>query len=90
MDVFEVTVGDEALTVLRLPAPDPALLAMLTEAERSVLSLVLMGRNNAEIAAARATSVRTVANQLAAIFDKLGVHGRSELAAALIPRGDDG
>ena len=40
------------------------------------------GKNSA-IAEARGTSVRTVANQIQAIFKKLGVSSRSELVALL-------
>lgn len=55
----------------------------LTEAEQSVVALVLDGHDNASIAAARSRSPRTVANQLARIFRKLGVSSRAELAAKL-------
>jgi DNA-binding NarL/FixJ family response regulator len=51
----------------------------LTPAERAVTSLLLGGLSNAEIAAKRGTSERTVANQIAAIFRKLGVSSRTEL-----------
>ena len=51
----------------------------LTSAERQVVIGVLNGRSNAAIAAARHTSSRTVANQLAAIYRKLGVSSRWEL-----------
>jgi DNA-binding NarL/FixJ family response regulator len=53
----------------------------LTSAERQVVAGVLDGRSNAAIARARRTSSRTVANQLAAIYRKLGVSSRWELAA---------
>ena len=55
--------------------------AGLTPAEREVLRSLLDGMTRASIARARATSERTVANQIASIFRKLGVHSRSELAA---------
>lgn len=55
----------------------------LTEAEAEVVRLVLDGKSNKDIAAARATSERTVANQLASIYRKLGVNSRSELASRL-------
>jgi DNA-binding NarL/FixJ family response regulator len=51
----------------------------LTPSERAVTSLLLGGLSNAEIAAKRGTSERTVANQIAAIFRKLGVSSRTEL-----------
>jgi DNA-binding CsgD family transcriptional regulator len=55
----------------------------LSDAEKEVAKLLLAGRSNAEIAAARGRSVRTVANQVASIFRKLRVGSRLELAVAL-------
>jgi DNA-binding CsgD family transcriptional regulator len=58
----------------------------LTAAERQVALAVLSGLSNADIARMRGSSPRTVANQLATIFRKLGVRSRSELASrALFP-----
>lgn len=54
--------------------------ARLSPAERDVALLLLQGRDNASIARLRGTAVRTIANQVASIFAKLGVHSRSELA----------
>lgn len=55
----------------------------LTAAEQAVCRLVLQGRSNGEIAEARGTSKRTVANQLQSVYIKVGVRGRRQLAAAL-------
>lgn len=55
----------------------------LSAAEGEVAELVLAGKTNQEVAELRATSVRTVANQLASIYKKLGVNSRSELASRL-------
>jgi DNA-binding CsgD family transcriptional regulator len=55
----------------------------LTAAEAEVVELVVRGRSNREIADARGTSPATVANQLSAVFRKLGVHSRSDLVAHL-------
>jgi DNA-binding NarL/FixJ family response regulator len=55
--------------------------AKLTLAERDVLVGVLAGKSNSEIAAERRTRTRTVANQVASAFEKLGVSSRSELVA---------
>jgi DNA-binding NarL/FixJ family response regulator len=46
-----------------------------------VLALLERGLSNAEIARSRGRSPRTVANQVAKIFEKLGVSSRSELYA---------
>src|SRR4051794_25317076 len=54
---------------------------ILTPAERAVVTAILDGKSNAAIALARSTSVRTVANQVASIFKKLGVGSRAELVA---------
>jgi DNA-binding CsgD family transcriptional regulator len=59
-------------------------LAGLTRAEIDVLRLLLEGKSSAEIAEARGTSERTVANQLAGIYRKFGVQGRTELIAQVI------
>jgi len=52
----------------------------LTPAEREVATSTLAGRTAAEIARARATTERTVMNQLASIYRKLGVSSRHQLA----------
>lgn len=57
--------------------------ASLTAAERAVVAAILAGKSNREIGVQRRTSPHTVANQIAAIFQKLGVGCRSELAARL-------
>jgi DNA-binding CsgD family transcriptional regulator len=53
----------------------------LSSAESDVARHMLAGRSNSEIAALRRCSTRTVANQVASLFRKLGVHSRLELVA---------
>ncbi len=53
----------------------------LTPSEREVAAAAVAGKTNQEIAAARGGSARTVANQLASIYRKLGINSRAELAA---------
>jgi len=53
----------------------------LTDAELANIRLVIEGRTNRAIASARGVSVRTVANQLATAYRKLGVASRFELLA---------
>lgn len=55
----------------------------LSTAEREVVRAVLAGCSNLEIASTRGTSAKTVGNQLHAIYRKLGVGSRHELAALL-------
>jgi DNA-binding CsgD family transcriptional regulator len=63
--------------------PDTELALRLTRAEYAVTRLLVEGRSYAEMAVIRQTSARTVANQLAAAFHRLGVSGRAELLSLL-------
>jgi DNA-binding CsgD family transcriptional regulator len=53
----------------------------LSPAESEVAAHLLKGRTNAQIAKIRGASERTVANQVANVFRKLGVSSRLELVA---------
>ncbi|MGI8333839.1 LuxR C-terminal-related transcriptional regulator [Actinomadura scrupuli] len=61
-----------ALTALA--APD------LTQRQREIARLAVAGLGNREIANRLTVSIRTVANHLYAIYDRLGVHDRAGLA----------
>jgi DNA-binding CsgD family transcriptional regulator len=80
---FRIRHCGEELAVLSIPIGPPALPASLTSSEREVCAMLMAGRSNPEIAAARGTAPRTVANQVASIFRKLGVTSRAELAVRL-------
>jgi DNA-binding NarL/FixJ family response regulator len=54
---------------------------ILSSAEREVLQLVEEGLSNADIAKARGTAVRTVANQVASLLKKLNLGSRFEIIA---------
>lgn len=71
------------VSALRL---DNQLWEALTPAELYVIRGVVEGQGHAEIARARGSSPRTVANQLAAAFQRLKVSGRAELMGRLIER----
>jgi DNA-binding CsgD family transcriptional regulator len=61
----------------------------LTARERAVAGLVAQGLTNREIAARLVVSAKTVEYHLGNVFLKLGVRGRTELAARLAaPRPD--
>lgn len=60
-------------------------LAMLTIAERRVAKLVADGLRNGEIAVALGKSITTVKSQLSAVYAKLHVGSRTQLAARLRP-----
>jgi DNA-binding NarL/FixJ family response regulator len=73
-------IGGESIVVVSVPvAPDAA---SLTAAERAILQLLLTGASNREIAARRGTALATVVNQVSAVFRKLCVRSRAELALA--------
>jgi DNA-binding CsgD family transcriptional regulator len=71
---------DGSFAVLSFTLPDRAARARLSPAEAEVVRLVLAGQTNRSIATLRGTTPRTVANQIASIFRKLGVSSRLELA----------
>jgi DNA-binding CsgD family transcriptional regulator len=52
----------------------------LTPAEWATALLAVSGMSNREIAKKRLTSISTIANQLAAVYKKLGISSRTELA----------
>ncbi|AKU97774.1 hypothetical protein AKJ09_04438 [Labilithrix luteola] len=60
-------------------------LGSLTSAERDVLELIRQGLSNQQIADARRSSARTVANQVNAILRKTNVLSRRALIAAAMP-----
>jgi DNA-binding CsgD family transcriptional regulator len=68
---------------IRVARPDAELCAWLAPAEHAVIHLLIEGMSYAEIAEARHTSVRTVANQVASGFRRLDVSGRAELLCLL-------
>lgn len=70
--------------------PDNVLSDWLAPAELAVIRLLIEGLSYAEIAEVRATSIRTVANQVASGFRRLGVSGRAELLCLLARFGLDG
>ena len=71
------------LQVIGTQRPDRHLAGNTPAAELDVVRLLFEGCSYAEIAATRRTSHRTVANQLAAVFKRMGVSGRNELMLRL-------
>jgi DNA-binding CsgD family transcriptional regulator len=74
-----------ALLLLSVPAGNLRLHALrsLTPAERAVALLAAEGFSNEAIARRRRCSVRTVANQLASAYGKMGIAGRRQLRARM-------
>ncbi len=85
LEAHSFKIGSDEYILLSFPvgAEAPWLdgLDRLTASERDVVARVLRGQSNAAIASVRGTSPRTIANQLAAIYAKLGVRSRRELGA---------
>ena len=79
-------IQSEELAVLSFPIAQASTVAHLTGAEREVAQAILHGLSNEEIAQRRGTSPRTVANQIAGLFRKMGAQSRSELARRLLDR----
>lgn len=73
--------GGQDLAVLSFELRELEVPPVLSEAEQHVIAGVLRGWSNARIASERGRAVRTIANQLAAVFRKLEVHSRRELVA---------
>lgn len=81
-DMEPVDAVDASVTVMA--ADTPSFPATFTEAERGLAGILLEGPSNQEIAEARGSSIRTVANQLASMYAKIGVTTREELVAHLL------
>lgn len=77
--------GDVDLAAIVADASDAReeVLGALTPAERAVVAHALDGHGTRAIAVMRGTTERTVANQLASAYRKLGVGSRRELSAKL-------
>jgi DNA-binding NarL/FixJ family response regulator len=72
---------DEAALVALARHSDPEGLAPLTASERAVANGLLAGLSDREIARARNSSRRAVSKHAAAVYQKLGVQSRAELAS---------
>jgi len=86
--------SDDRSTVLVLEEPGPGDVASLildshgvTSSQARVVALVLRGYSTKQIVAQLAISQYTVQEHLRAVFDKLGVRSRQELAAVLLRPG---
>jgi len=77
--VDRMTVDGEELLVFEWTSEPTAPPADLSSAEADVLARLARGQSNAEIAKARKTSARTVANQVASLLRKTGASSRFEL-----------
>lgn len=79
----ESVVQGETLLIGTYPLMHTDRVAKLTQAERAVLAALLAGSTNRDIAQRRNCSEHTIANQVQAIFRKVGARSRSELPVRL-------
>lgn len=75
---FEHAAGDSRW-VVSVEVPGQGLFRRLSPSEAEVARLAILGWTHAQVAFERETALRTVANQIAAIFRKVGVSGRAAL-----------
>jgi len=71
-------------------APEPMPRMHLTSREIEVVRLVVRGSSNTEIAAQLGVQLQTVKNMLSALYAKLGVSTRLQLAVLALRTGFDG
>ncbi len=93
LEVHHFKVGAEEYVALSFPLaaeeqPERLPRVPLTESEHEICVLVLAGLSNAEIGRRRGTSPRTIANQIAGLYRKLGIGSRRELQALASRFGD--
>lgn len=81
LQVFRIDVAGLVLALVTYEVSKEAQIPPLTDAERAVLRALLRGLSNEQIASQRGTSPRTIANQVAALYRKLGVRSRTALMA---------
>ncbi len=75
---------DDRYWLVSVERPDLTFPVPLSKAEAAVVRQLISGGTHAEISKRRATSPRTIANQLASAFKKLGVSGRISTVQRLI------
>jgi DNA-binding CsgD family transcriptional regulator len=79
-----ITANHDKYWLVSVERPDLQFPVPLSEAEAAVVRQLVSGHTHAEISEQRATSPRTVANQLASAFKKFGVSGRGAILQRLI------
>ena len=92
---FRIESEEFAVLSFEIPGDDGSSVPVdaLSPSLRQIAELAAAGRLNAEIATLRSTSVRTVENQMAEVYRRLGVRSRRSLpalglAGAQDPAGD--
>lgn len=83
VEVVNVNRDAQLLVLSNAQNPNRDALVKLTAAEAAVAQSAALGLSNEEIARTRQVAEKTIANQLASIYRKVGVDGRAGLAALL-------
>jgi DNA-binding CsgD family transcriptional regulator len=79
VEVEVVDLGSDELLLLSWPVEAHPAATTLTPAERAIIRRIAGGESNAQIARARGTSSRTVANQVASLLARFAVRSRHAL-----------
>jgi DNA-binding NarL/FixJ family response regulator len=79
-----INANEDKYWLISVWRPDLLLPVALSSAESMVVRQLVAGRTHHEISSQRATSPRTIANQLATAFRKFGVSGRTAVLHQLI------
>ncbi|NVB79686.1 MAG: hypothetical protein HOV81_14920 [Kofleriaceae bacterium] len=82
LSAAEVQLSRTRLALVAMPSEHPRL-RELTSAERATVECAMRGLATSAISRNRAVSARTIANQLASAYAKLGVRSRRELILTL-------
>jgi len=77
-------VEGRVIQIVSVPRPENEIDEHLPHAEREIAGYLVEGLCYNEICARRGTKMRTVANQVAALFRRFKVSGRNELVCALL------
>ena len=80
MRIHRLSLDRSEYLVISFPIQRPKAFACLTPREVDVVEAVLEGLSQEEIAKRRGVARRTVSNQLASAYKKLGVAGATELS----------
>lgn len=81
--------GTNARFIVSVPRPERGFRAGLNPAERDIVRLHVEGMSYEEMANSRKTSPRTIANQVGAVYRKLGVSGRLALLARIVQSAEE-
>lgn len=76
----------EGTLLVSFPIPNAGFEGSLTKTETQIAQAILAGLSHADIARRRGTALRTIANQVASIYKKLGVRSRLELSVFAVAR----